>query len=130
MFHVVCAIIQCDNRILIAQRREHMTLPIKWEFPGGKVEDGENKQAALKREIKEELAMEIAVGEALKPVVYHYKNFSITLYPFLCTTISRQFVKKEHKEIRWEELENLMDYDWAAADVPVVGELMTSIQKI
>lgn len=130
MLNVVCAIIQYDNKILIAQRSEQMALPLKWEFPGGKVKEGENKQAALKREIKEELAMDIEVGEALEPVEYHYENFSIALYPFLCTCSSGDFVKKEHREIHWERLENLMDYDWAAADVPVVEELITEFKRI
>ena len=129
MLHVVCAIIYYNDNILIAQRSEKMALPLKWEFPGGKVEKEENKKASLKCEIMEELAMEIEVGEALEPVIYHYENFSITLYPYVCATSSKEFIKLEHQEIRWEKIENLKKYDWAAADVPVVKKLLTEINK-
>ena len=130
MIHVVCAIINNDEKILIAQRSERMALPLKWEFPGGKVEEGEDKKTALQREIKEELAMEIEVGDALDPVIYHYEDFSITLYPYLCASASKEFIKLEHQEIRWERIENLKKYDWAAADVPVVKKLITETNKM
>ncbi|WP_220459132.1 (deoxy)nucleoside triphosphate pyrophosphohydrolase [Gelidibacter maritimus] len=130
MLHVVCAIIYNDDEILIAQRSDKMALPLKWEFPGGKVERSEEKKMALQREINEELAMEIEVGEALEPVIYHYKSFSITLYPYICNSSSKAFIKREHREIRWEKIENLKKYDWAAADVPVVKKLITEINKM
>lgn len=124
MLHVVCAIIYNDDKVLIAQRSEKMALPLKWEFPGGKIEKGEDRKTALQREIKEELAMEIEVGQTLEPVIYHYEKFSITLYPYICDSSSKEFIKREHREIRWEKIENLKNYDWAAADVPVVKELI------
>lgn len=130
MLHVVCAIIYNNDEILIAQRSNKMALPLKWEFPGGKVEKSEEKEMALQREINEELAMEIEVGDALDPVVYHYEDFSITLYPYICDSSSKEFVKREHQEIRWEKIENLKKYDWAAADVPVVKKLITEINKM
>ncbi|WP_236027164.1 (deoxy)nucleoside triphosphate pyrophosphohydrolase [Gelidibacter pelagius] len=130
MLHVVCAIIYNDDEILIAQRNDKMALPLKWEFPGGKVEKGEDKKTALRREIKEELAMEIEVGKALEPVIYHYQDFSITLYPYVCGALTKEFIKREHREIRWEKIENLKKYDWAAADVPVVKKLITEINKM
>lgn len=130
MLHVVCAIIYNDDKILIAQRSERMALPLKWEFPGGKIEKGEDKNTALQREIKEELDMDIEVGEALEPIIYHYENFSISLYPYLCTSSSKKFIKREHREICWEKIENLKKYDWAAADVPVVNTLLTVINKM
>ena len=129
MLHVVCAIIQNQNRILIAQRSAAMALPLKWEFPGGKVKPGEDMPSALKREIYEELHMAIEVGEALTPVEYHYEAFSIGLYPFLCISDSRAFIRREHKDIRWEKLERLNHYDWAAADVPVVEELLMLVNR-
>ena len=106
-----------------------MALPLKWEFPGGKVEAGEDMRSALKREILEELQMNIEIGDALSTVEHHYENFSICLYPFLCTSTSEAFIKKEHKAIVWERIENLKNYDWAAADVPVVEELMNLARK-
>lgn len=125
MIKVVCAVIKKDNKILIAQRSNKMSLPLKWEFPGGKIEKGEDKKAALKREIQEELSIEIEIGNELNAVIHHYDNFSITLIPFLCTTSSRTFKRTEHKEIRWEKKENLMQYDWAAADIPIVHEILS-----
>lgn len=124
MIKVVCAVIKNDNKILIAQRSNKMSLPLKWEFPGGKIEKGEDKKAALKREIQEELSIEIEIGNELNAVIHHYDNFSITLIPFLCTTSSRTFKLTEHKEIRWEKKENLKQYDWAAADIPIVNEIL------
>jgi len=124
MIKVVCAIIEYEDKILIAQRSENMKLPLKWEFPGGKIEEGENKKEALEREIYEELKMKVEVKEALTSVEHHYPNFSITLYPFLCKVESHDFFKTEHKEIRWEKKENLQMYDWAAADIPIVEEIM------
>lgn len=124
MIKVVCAIIEFENKILIAQRSETMSLPLKWEFPGGKVEEDENKKEALEREIFEELNMKIIVNEALTSVEHHYPNFSIRLYPFRCSVKSKDFLKKEHKEIKWEKKENLPIYDWAAADIPIVEALV------
>jgi len=111
MIKVVCAIIEFEDKILIAQRSETMSLPLKWEFPGGKIEEGENKEEALEREIYEELKMKVEVNEAMTSVEHHYPNFSITLYPFLCEVESKEFVKTEHKEIKWEKKENLHRYD-------------------
>lgn len=68
MLNVTCAIIEHNNKILICQRSERMKLPLKWEFPGGKVETGEGKEACLKREIREELGLDIKVGTALAVV--------------------------------------------------------------
>lgn len=130
MIEVVCAVIQNNGKILIARRSETMALPLKWEFPGGKIKPGEDKKTALKREIKEELAMTISVGKSLKPVVHHYEDFSIRLFPFLCEASSPAFKKTEHQEIRWETKGNLKNYDWAAADVPVVGEVVELFEKI
>lgn len=123
MIKVVCAIIEFEDKILIAQRSETMSLPLKWEFPGGKIEEDENKEEALEREIYEELKMKVKVNEALTSVEHHYPDFSITLYPFLCEVKSNEFVKTEHKEIKWEKKENLHRYDWAAAVIPIVEEI-------
>ncbi len=124
MIKVVCAIIENDDKFLIAQRSDKMSLPLKWEFPGGKIEKDEDKKTALKREIQEELSIEIEIGNELDPIIHHYENFSITLIPFLCSSNSREFKRKEHKEIRWEKKENLKKYDWAAADIPIINEIL------
>lgn len=124
MIDVVCAIIRNDDKILIAQRSETMKLPLKWEFPGGKVKENEDKKSALRREIKEELNLEIDVLQELPAVTHHYPDFSIRLFPFLCRSDSREVKLAEHKQVVWERVENLKEYDWAAADVPVVREIL------
>ncbi|WP_316846484.1 (deoxy)nucleoside triphosphate pyrophosphohydrolase [Pedobacter psychrodurus] len=124
MLEVTCAIIFKDNRVLIAQRSTNMKLPLKWEFPGGKVEPGESKVACLAREIKEELNLEISVDKGLTNVMHHYPEFSLHLYPFICTYKGGELNAVEHAQVKWEKIANLMAYDWAAADVPVVKKLM------
>lgn len=123
MLYVTCAIIQKENKILICQRSKEMKLPLKWEFPGGKIEEGESKKECLRREIKEELALDIEVLDPLKMVVYHYPDFSISLYPFLCNIISGELNVAEHAQVKWVHLSELDNYDWAEADIPILEEL-------
>lgn len=125
MIHVVCAVILNEGKILIAQRSKKMSLALKWEFPGGKVENGEDKNKALKREINEELNMEISIIKELTAVVHRYPDFELCLYPFLCLSNSRRHKAIEHVQILWENVENLKNYEWAAADVPVVDEVIS-----
>ncbi|MHA6697703.1 (deoxy)nucleoside triphosphate pyrophosphohydrolase [Chryseobacterium sp. A321] len=125
MIHVTCAIIQHDHKILICQRSSTMTLPLKWEFPGGKIEQGESKQECLKREIQEELGLTIEVGQALPSVEHRYPTFEITLYPFLCSLKSGALEPLEHAQVEWVSLETLESYDWAEADVPIVKKLIS-----
>lgn len=124
MLHVTCAIIEHDNKILICQRSERMKLPLKWEFPGGKVETGESKEDCLKREIQEELGLEIEVRSTLTPVEHRYPEFSLCLYPFLCKWTGGPLTIAEHAQAIWVNKNELQDYDWAEADVPIVNELM------
>lgn len=124
MLEVTCAIIFKENKVLSAQRSANMKLPLKWEFPGGKVEPDETKEECLFREIKEELNIEITVSKELTTVEHHYPDFSLYLYPFICEFKSGKLEAKEHSQVKWERIENLMEYDWAEADVPVVKELM------
>lgn len=124
MINVVCAIIINDNKILICQRSKKMKLPLQWEFPGGKVENDENEKDGLKREIMEELNLQIDVKHRLTNVIHHYPDFSINLIPFICKIINGKPIPIEHKAIKWAEWNELKSYDWAAADVPIVDELL------
>ena len=124
MLHVTCAIIEHDNKLLICQRSASMKLPLKWEFPGGKIEDGESKEDCLKREIREELGLEIEVGLALTPAEHHYPEFSLRLYPFFCKWTGGSLAIAEHAQAIWVSFDELKNYDWAEADVPIVNELM------
>ena len=119
---VVCAIIEQDDLVLCALRSEHMVLPGKWEFPGGKLEVNELPEDALIREIKEELNIEIKIIEAL-PIAEHayVPEKIIQLIPYRCAIVSEQKPSAtEHAELRWVKKDELLQLDWAAADVPIV----------
>ncbi|MFA7615117.1 MAG: (deoxy)nucleoside triphosphate pyrophosphohydrolase [Weeksellaceae bacterium] len=124
MIDVSCAIILNQNKVLIAQRNKNGKLPLKWEFPGGKVEKFETIKKSLIREIKEELNIEIEIIERLSPVEHHYSDFSIRLHPFLCNFKSGNLMVKEHEEIQWAEKSDLLNFDWAEADLPIVNEFL------
>ncbi|MBD1432321.1 (deoxy)nucleoside triphosphate pyrophosphohydrolase [Sphingobacterium sp. DN00404] len=123
MLHVTCAIIEHNNKILICQRSASMKLPLKWEFPGGKIEGEESKEECLKREIKEELGLEIEVGSTLTHVEHHYPEFSLYLYPFICRWTGGSLAIAEHAQAIWVPHDDLRYYDWAEADMPVVKEI-------
>ena len=121
---VVCALIIRNGCVLCAQRSERMALPLKWEFPGGKLESNELPEAALKREILEELGVEIEIISALQVSEYSYDGVrTIRLIPYLAfITDDSEPKAHEHSEIRWVPNSELMQLDWAAADVPIVLE--------
>lgn len=124
MLDVVCAIIISEDRVLICQRSEKMKLPLKWEFPGGKIESNESETDGLKREIFEELKIEIEVHQKLSEVEHHYADFSIQLTPYICNIKKGNPLPMEHKQIKWVAFKELKTYDWAAADLPIVDELL------
>ncbi|MGB0778327.1 MAG: (deoxy)nucleoside triphosphate pyrophosphohydrolase [Flavobacteriaceae bacterium] len=123
---VVCAIIHYQNRILCCKRKEDPRKSIsgKWEFPGGKVEKGETHQEALAREIKEELNLDIVVGDLLTTVVHHYEEFSLELHGYNAQVNEIAGLEiREHAEIKWLERSSLQTLDWAAADIPIMQKL-------
>jgi 8-oxo-dGTP diphosphatase len=126
MTDVTCAIIIKDGRILATRRSEVMNLPLKWEFPGGKIEDGETAEGCLHRELKEELNIEIEILKKLDDQPYDYDDFSINLVPFLARYISGDLVLSEHKEYLWLPKEELVYLDWAPADIPVLMEFLNT----
>jgi 8-oxo-dGTP diphosphatase len=123
---VVCAIIEQDGLVLCAMRSEQMSLPGKWEFPGGKLELNELADDALIREIKEELNVSIEIVESLPISDYSYvPEKVIRLIPFRCTIQNNEIpVAAEHAELRWVKKEDLLDLNWAEADVPIVLNYM------
>jgi 8-oxo-dGTP diphosphatase len=118
--HVACAIIERAGRVLSVQRGPAMSLPLKWEFPGGKIEPGESPAACLEREVREELGVAIAVGEALPSVAHDYPAFSVVLYPLRCRITAGEPTLHEHAAARWLAPDELYAVDWAAADVPIL----------
>ena len=84
---VTCAIIEFVDKVLVVQRSIKMNLPLKWEFPGGKIEEGEREEECIVREIKEELNLDIEISKKLNSTEYHYPNISIELIPFVVTQV-------------------------------------------
>jgi 8-oxo-dGTP diphosphatase len=124
MIEVTCGIIIHENKILVTQRGEKMKLPLKWEFPGGKIEQNETPEDCLVREIKEELNIEIEIIRKLNSHPYHYQTFSITLLPFISKYVSGEIILAEHKEYKWLPMNELKILDWAPADIPVLEEFL------
>ena len=110
--------------MLVAQRSATQSLPLKWEFPGGKIEPGETKAEALFREISEELGIEIEVVESLRSTTHAYPEFSLTLHPRLCRIASGIPVTHAHAKIEWCGPAELGDLDWAEADIPILEEYL------
>jgi 8-oxo-dGTP diphosphatase len=126
---VACAIIEDNGLIMAAQRNKNMSMPLKWEFPGGKVESGEDPEDTIVREIKEELDLDIRVKLSLDSHLHDYGEKLIELIPFICVITGGKPKCMEHKRILWDSPENLNDLDWAGADIPIYFDYMEYINK-
>ncbi|TLX77089.1 (deoxy)nucleoside triphosphate pyrophosphohydrolase [Labilibacter sediminis] len=124
--NVVCAIIIQNNKILAAKRSKNMPHPGFWEFPGGKIEDGENEKDCLIREIKEELNCIISNIKPIKSFTYSYPDKNIILKPFICQLKNQIPIATEHEQIKWLALNELNTVDWLPADI----EIKNYIQRI
>lgn len=123
---VVAAIIRDGERIFATQRG-YGEFKDGWEFPGGKMEQGETPRQALIREIREELDTEIEVGELVETVEYDYPQFHLTMHCFWCTVKSGDLVLKEHEAAKWLTKETLSSVDWLPADIGLIERLKTSM---
>jgi 8-oxo-dGTP diphosphatase len=124
MVEVVCGVIENDQGELLACRRPAgKSLAGLWEFPGGKIEPGELPSQALARELREELGIEVEVLQALTPVIWNYGGFTIRLAPFRCRIIGGDLRPLEHAEITWCSALTWGGLLWAAADLPILGEI-------
>lgn len=119
---VVAAVIVTENGILATQR-SHGEFKDKWEFPGGKIEPGETPEQALKREIKEELDVDISIDSYIEAVHYAYTDFEIKLYVFVCSVASGNITLKEHKSSEWLKTDELDSMEWLPADKVVLPAL-------
>lgn len=126
---VACALIERDGKVLAARRPLAKAQGGKWEFPGGKLHEGELARDALVREIAEELRVAINVGDALAPSTHDYGAFAITLHPFRCSIAAGAPNPVEHEAIAWLEPGELAGLDWAAADVPVVASYLSTLAE-
>jgi 8-oxo-dGTP diphosphatase len=124
VFHVSCAIIEDVNKVLIARRSAIMKHPLQWEFPGGKIEEGETPEACILREIKEELNIEIEIKSKLPLCIIIQNEKELHLFPFVCRTNNRNPKPKEHQEIRWVEACDVLNFDMIEADIRVLEKYL------
>ena len=123
MLVVTAAIIKKGDKYLIAQRKRGSHQGLKWEFPGGKVEEGESPEACLEREIKEELNMTIIVGDIFKVVSHTYDAGQVILLCYLCQVKEGEPDNIDCQDWKWVTPREMADYDFAPPDIPVVKKL-------
>jgi 8-oxo-dGTP diphosphatase len=124
MLDVTCAVIIRNGRILITRRGPGTARAGKWEFPGGKMIEGESREECIVREIKEELSIDISVTEWLKPVEHSYPDIHIRLIPCMAEITDGSIQLTEHSKYEWVKIKNLLSYDWSPADIAVVDQLL------
>lgn len=127
MIKVVCGIIYKAGKVFLCRRKPEKSLGGYWEFPGGKIEAGEKPQAALQRELREELAMEVKIERYFGSTIHHYADFSIELIAYVCTFEGDHFVLTDHDAFAWALPGDLLTWKLSPADVGLVegrtGEL-------
>lgn len=124
MINVTCAIILFQDKIFVAQRSEKMKLPLKWEFPGGKLEENESEIECIRREIKEEINVEIEIVKKITNSIYDYGTFKLNLIPYVVKYKSGDIKLSEHREYRLLNKTELLTLDWAEADIPIVEDFL------
>lgn len=128
---VVAAVIKATNEhgepIIFATQRGYGDFKGGWEFPGGKIEEGETPQEALKREIMEELDTEISVGELIDTVEYDYQTFHLSMDCFWCEIVKGDLELKEHEAARWLTKESINSVEWLPADITLVEKIIKCV---
>ena len=127
VIRVVAAVIKAANEqgepMIFATQRGYRDLKGGWEFPGGKIEEGETPKEALKREIMEELDTEIKVGKLIDTIEYDYPTFHLSMDCFWCEIVKGELVLKEHEAARWLTREQLGEVEWLPADVTLIEKV-------
>jgi 8-oxo-dGTP diphosphatase len=124
MIKVTAAIIEKNGMLLLAKRNKDDPLEGKWEFPGGKIEEGETPEECMKRELHEELGIDAEVGEFICSSQYQYDHISIELFAFKIKAYTGEIVPKDHSEIKWVAPSQFHEYDFPAADKPIIEKLI------
>jgi 8-oxo-dGTP diphosphatase len=124
---VVAAVIKSLNdkgqTIILSTQRGYGEFKDSWEFPGGKIENGETPQEALKREIMEELDTQIEVGTLIDTIEYDYSDFHLSMDCFWCEIVRGNLVLKEHENAKWLTKEQLQDVEWLPADIKLIESI-------
>ncbi len=120
---VTAAILMKDNRVLIARRPGNGAKVGKWEFPGGKIENGETPEECLRRELYEELEIVVEVKAFFEKSIYRYANGTIELLAYLVDWVGGEMKVREHDEVKWVYIDELDNYDLLPADVPLKDKL-------
>ncbi len=126
---VVAAEIEQDGAFLITQRRPQARLPLLWEFPGGRVEPGENDAQALARELREEMNIEVEVGDVCLQVTHEYEDYSIDLIVCRCQIVSGEPQKIRVHDLRWVRPENFSEYTFPGADQQSIDALLADADE-
>ena len=124
VIEVVAAIIYKDEAYFATQRG-YGEFEDMWEFPGGKIEHGESREVALKREIQEELGVDIVIEDLICTTEYDYPSFHLTMHCYLCSAASGEIELREHKSACWLTAETLDSVEWLPADKEVIDKLIT-----
>ena len=128
MINVVCALIEKDNKVLIARRSTgDESVFGKWEFPGGKVKDKESEFTAIEREIKEEFELDIKATEYITHNVCVYPNKTVDLKLYRCNYISGNFKLHDHSEYKYAKKEDILKYDLCKADIPLAEYILNNV---
>ncbi len=125
IFVVAGILINHDKSILLAQRSAEKSFPLQWEFPGGKIDEGENSESALRRELFEELNIEVDKMKLFDSVIHEYELFRANIEFFLVKEWSGNLLNKEGQNLQWKKLNDLRGLKILDADVPVISKLIT-----
>jgi len=126
MIDVAAGVVVKDNRVLVARRSPHKHLGGFWEFPGGKVEQSESLFDALLRELGEELEIRVKVGAMIEESIFQYGDITVRLVGFWCEWLSGELKLNDHDSVEWRDLKDLIDLNWAPADLPIVERVLKS----
>jgi 8-oxo-dGTP diphosphatase len=125
MKRVVAALILRDDKVLVCQRTRHQTMPLKWEFPGGKIESGEQPRDALRRELDEELGIDATIGEEVARIRHDYKNgAAVELRFYVVREYRGEIENRIFKDMRWARPSELPALDFLEADLGLVRNLV------